>query len=73
MTYREVKRPKFVTMHIDSLLRSQRESMYLTQKELAYELGIDQKNISFYENGYTYPTQSNYNKLAEIFHWQKWE
>lgn len=65
------RRPSFVTENICNL-EHERLSRNMTLLEL-YELtGIKAATIKQYEAFY-YPESENYNKLAEVFGWQKWD
>ena len=48
-------------------IRDLRTAKGLTQVDVARELGIDQANISAYENGKWMPKYSTAKKLAEIY------
>lgn len=48
-------------------IRDLRTAKGLTQVDVARELGIDQANISAYENGKWMPRRSTAKKLAKIY------
>ena len=67
----ENNRPDFVVENIHRLADF-RKAQGITQIKLAEMLNISAATINGYEN-YTYPRQEMYNRLAEIFGWQKWK
>lgn len=48
-------------------LKNFRVSKNLTQKQLANELGVDQRTVSAWEKGVCEPSFTLLNKLCEIF------
>ena len=48
-------------------LKNFRVSKNLTQKQLANELGVDQRTVSAWEKGVCEPSFALLNKLCEIF------
>lgn len=64
--------PEYVSGHIANL-KHDRARMCLTQRRLARLCGVRIGTINRHENGRIHPTQYVYNKLAEVFGWEKWE
>ena len=67
-----ITRPEFVRDNVD-LLADFRERRNMTRMKLSELTGIKLGMIEHYEHGYQLPTRANYNKLAEVFGWEKWK
>ena len=65
-------KPDYVYENIERLAEF-RQKRNLTQQELSTAVGINYRLLKCYELGYQIPVKQNYNKLAEVFGWQKWE
>ena len=72
MTRHTITKPEFVRENVD-LLADFRERRNMKRTKLSELTGIKVDMIEHYEHGYQLPTKANYNKLAEVFGWQKWE
>ena len=72
MAITKVKIPEFVFDHIDNL-ESEAYAQGHTLKEIGAMKGMQAKVISNLHNGEVYPTQNNYNKIADVLNWEVWQ
>ncbi len=65
-------KPDFVNANIDSL-KELREQKGISRTTLRQWTGLNENLLRDYEEGYRKPMRLNYNKLADVFSWVKWE
>lgn len=64
-------RPQFVYDNIDSM-KQIREACKISLAEVSKYTLIPAFLIDGWENGTRYPSQTNYNKLADFYDWEVW-
>lgn len=64
--------PLFVIESVDTLV-DRRCEKGLSRLDIAEKTGVRYEYITHYEQGYSYPSRDNYNKLAKYFNWEEWK